>query len=109
METLSSIYTEADVFVFASLREGFPRVIEEALLYGLPVVASNIASFDDVLQPGVHAMLTKPGDISDFTHSIEKVVSDSDLRAALISAGHDLMKERYRLQVVPQHIALMRS
>jgi len=109
MDVLSSVYEQADIFVFASTREGFPRVIEEALQHGVPVVAFELASLEHVLQSGVHVMFTKPGDVSAFARCIEEVVSDSDLRHGIVTAGQLLMKARFPLSVVAQHVALMNS
>ncbi len=38
---LESMYRDSNIFVLPSLSEGFPRVIVEALAYGLPVVATQ--------------------------------------------------------------------
>ena len=40
-ETLPSVYQSHDVFVLPSLKEPWGLVVEEALHYGLPVLASN--------------------------------------------------------------------
>jgi glycosyltransferase involved in cell wall biosynthesis len=109
MTKLSLIYEQADIFVFASIREGFPRVLEEALLCGLPVVAFKLDSIVQVLQPDVHVMFVTPGNISEFAHCIRKIASDSYMRNALIDAGKKMMLARYPLPVVDQHIALMTS
>lgn len=37
MEKLAELYAEADIFVYPSWSEGFPRVIYEAMFFGLPI------------------------------------------------------------------------
>jgi glycosyltransferase involved in cell wall biosynthesis len=52
----------AKVFVLPSYSEGLPRVIVEAMVAGLPVIASRVGGIPEILQEGVHGFLTKPGD-----------------------------------------------
>ena len=41
---LEKYYLKSDIFVIPSLGEGFPRVIYEAMLSGIPVIASDLQS-----------------------------------------------------------------
>src|SRR5262249_34646256 len=52
----------AKVFVLPSYSEGLPRVIVEAMVAGLPVIASRVGGIPEILQEGVHGFLTQPGD-----------------------------------------------
>lgn len=107
MEELRKIYEVADIFVLASYREGFPRVVEEALLYGVPVVAYEIASLLEVLCDGLHAMLVPLGDTAAFAAAVLKVVNDSELRTSLAIHGRELMCARFPVAVVQQHARLL--
>ena len=107
IKDLQDIYDSADVFVLASRREGFPRVIEEALLYGLPVVAFKLASLAEVLRDGHDALLVEPGDSCGFVRAVESVVNDPALRTLLVANGHRLMESRFPVRASVQHAALM--
>ncbi len=48
-ETLSEIYSAADVLVLASSREGWPNVLLEAMACGTPCIATNIPGCDEVI------------------------------------------------------------
>lgn len=48
---LKEFYQSLDLFVFPSLFEGMSNALLEALSFGLPVMASNIAPNKEVLQP----------------------------------------------------------
>lgn len=66
-EQVADFYRAADVFVLASLQEGFGRVYLEALMHGLPVIAhrhpvmeyvlNGNGIFGDLSQPGILAQL----------------------------------------------------
>lgn len=107
MSVLQAAYESADIFVLASRREGFPRVIEEALLYGVPVVAFKIASLAEVLRDGAHAMLVTSGDLCEFAHAVRRVAEDSTLRESLIRSGRNFAEARFPLPASRQHAALL--
>jgi len=48
-QVLASLYTASDVFVIPSVYEGMPTVLLDALLWGLPVLASDIPVHREVL------------------------------------------------------------
>lgn len=107
MQSLRTAYESADIFVLASRREGFPRVVEEALLYGLPVVAFELGSLSEVLRNEVHAMLVPPGDLEGFVRAVQRVAEDPVLRETLTASGRDFMQSRFPFSASRQHAALM--
>lgn len=64
-----------DVFFFPSLTEGQPNALLEAMILGLPIVASNIEAICEVLPPAVHATLVNPTDHAAAAAQIYKIVS----------------------------------
>lgn len=83
--TLASIYRLARAFVFPSLYEGFGLPPLEAMACGTPVVTSNVSSLPEVA--GGAALLVDPHDPDAIADGIRRVVTDEDLRAALIRKG----------------------
>jgi 1,2-diacylglycerol 3-alpha-glucosyltransferase len=64
-ELVADYYRAADVFVLASLREGFGRVYLEAMVYGLPVIAHRHPVMEYVLgNHGVFGDLSQPGELA---------------------------------------------
>jgi glycosyltransferase involved in cell wall biosynthesis len=64
-KSISKLYQMADVFLFPSLYEGFGIPILEAYSYGIPVVASNVASMPEVGGSlGVYVDPCEPKDIA---------------------------------------------
>jgi glycosyltransferase involved in cell wall biosynthesis len=81
-----------DVFVLTSVTEGFPNVLLEATLLGVPCVASAVGGNAEVLGPG--AMLFPPGDtaacaalVGD-TLSNRRAASDRAARAGARAREH---------------------
>jgi glycosyltransferase involved in cell wall biosynthesis len=83
---LESIYRGSDIFVLPSLGEGFPRVIVEALAYGLPVVATKVGGIPYLLRDGHDALLVDPGSPRQLAEAIQRL-KDDGLRNRLINNG----------------------
>jgi 1,2-diacylglycerol 3-alpha-glucosyltransferase len=64
-EQVFDYYRAADLFVLASLREGFGRVYLEAMMHGLPVIAHRHPVMEYVLgNHGVFGDLSQPGELA---------------------------------------------
>lgn len=72
-EALRALLNEADCLVLASVREGFPTVVGQAMACGTPVVATDVGGVSELVEPGRTGWLVPPGD-------------DPALRAALEDA-----------------------
>lgn len=72
-----------DVFLLTSLWEGLPRAIVEALLSGIPVVASNVDGIAEVVQDGKNGYLARPGDIETLARCVIRLLRDDSLRQRL--------------------------
>jgi glycosyltransferase involved in cell wall biosynthesis len=86
--TLEKYWKRADVLVMPSSThsEGVPRVIDEALNRKIPVVASAIGGVPQEYTAN-EVYLVTPGDVSELTHGIERVIFDKQLRTELIKSG----------------------
>lgn len=84
---------DADIFVLASEREGRPNVVLEAMAAGLPVIASNIAGVDELIQHGVNGLLFEPGDIPQLVDHLSYLTQHHEARERLGSAGRRFIVE----------------
>ena len=65
------LYAHTNLFVFASLDEGFGMPALEAVHFGAPVLVSDIAVFREIL--GEHAEYVSPTDVAALTAAIERM------------------------------------
>lgn len=85
VEDLPSYYRLADVYVTASLHEGFGVPLIEAMASGTPVVASRATAHPWVV--GDAGLLTEPGDPADLAAQVVCVLTDDALRGELVRRG----------------------
>jgi glycosyltransferase involved in cell wall biosynthesis len=78
-------YRSALMFVYPSLFEGFGLPVLEALACGTPVITSNASSLPEVA--GDAALLVDPHDTESLVSAMQRLLNDSELRAALSEAG----------------------
>jgi len=82
---LPALYSGATCFVYPSYFEGFGLPPLEAMKCGTPVIVGNQTSLPEVV--GDAAVLFDPFDTDALAAALDKVISDSDLRAALSVQG----------------------
>jgi len=103
---LSNLYPLADLFVHPTLYEGSALVVMEAMLHGLPVVATNVGGIPDKVRERETGWLVAPDDIEGLARAIMAAAS-SLARHEMGAAGRRLMLERYTWPAVArQTVAL---
>ncbi|MHC5060999.1 MAG: glycosyltransferase [Planctomycetota bacterium] len=86
-----------DVFVMPSLNEGFPSVLLEAQLSGLPVVSSDLPSIREALCPAMHKFCCDPHDFESMAEHVELLLGDPQLRSELGQQGQAYVSERFSI------------
>jgi glycosyltransferase involved in cell wall biosynthesis len=86
----------ADVFVFASLLEGFPLAPQEAMSCGKPVVAFRVASLGEMVADGATGFLVAPNDRGAFVEKVLLLLRDQGLRDRLGRAAAERVDRHFR-------------
>ena len=68
----------ADLFLFASLQEGLPVAVMEAMACGLPIIASRIRGNTDLIDEGKGGYLLEPRDTKGFESTIKSVMQNKE-------------------------------
>jgi phosphatidyl-myo-inositol alpha-mannosyltransferase len=69
--------------------ESFGMVLVEAMAAGLPVVASRIPGYMEVVRDGIDGLLVPPRDPEALAGAIARVLDDRELAARLMAAGRE--------------------
>ncbi|MFQ5957743.1 MAG: glycosyltransferase family 4 protein [Alphaproteobacteria bacterium] len=86
-EDVPDLLRAADIFVLPSHREGMPRAIIEAMMAGLPVVATDIRGTREEVVDGETGLLVPVDDAPALTAALGRLAREADLRARWGAAG----------------------
>jgi glycosyltransferase involved in cell wall biosynthesis len=82
---LDALYRAAAAFVYPSLYEGFGLPVIEAMVRGIPTVASNTSAVPEVA--GDATLGVNPRSVREIAQAIESVLTDLDLAERLAKRG----------------------
>ena len=78
--------SEAQIFVLPSLKEGFPNALIEAMTVPLACVASDtLHGYNEIIKSEVNGILVTPGNPSELTEAINRLIEDKNLREFLMT------------------------
>lgn len=99
IEEVPGILADLDVLVAPSVWwESFCLTIREAMLAGVPVVASDHGAMREALDGEEDGLLFRPGDPEDLARVLTRLLGDEDLRARLGSRKSSVKSPRVHLR-----------
>lgn len=96
-EKLKTLYGESDAFALASLAEGVPVVLMEAMAMEIPCVATRITGIPELIQDDIDGLLVDPSDVGQLSTAIARLIDDPDLRRRIAVAGRRKVIQQYNL------------
>jgi glycosyltransferase involved in cell wall biosynthesis len=87
----------ADIFVHTSRWEGFGMVLLEAMLAGLPIVATRVSAVPEVVADNVTGILVAPGDVEALSASLLRLLLDPASAAALGRVGRERAQREFSI------------
>jgi glycosyltransferase involved in cell wall biosynthesis len=93
------IMSEFDVLALPSLREGFGRVLLEAMTLSKPVVASRVGGVPEIVADGVTGILVPPQDVGALALAITRLLTDPKLAREMGEAGRKRVEAQFALQL----------
>jgi glycosyltransferase involved in cell wall biosynthesis len=105
---IADLLRAADIFTLPSHREGMPRSIIEAMMVGLPVIATNIRGSREEVVAGETGLLVPVADKQALADAIGQLASDPARRHTLGAAGRRRALERYdEAKVIARQMRLL--
>lgn len=86
------ILRAADLFVSASLHEGFGIVFLEAMYAGLPIVCTDQGGQTDILRSGEHALFVPPERPDQLASALQTLLEDANLRKRLAERNESAVR-----------------
>jgi glycosyltransferase involved in cell wall biosynthesis len=85
-------YAAADLFVFTSRMESYPRVLMEAMAFGLPIITTPVNGVVEQVRPGINAEFYQPGDAVALAALIGDFLGDPKRRAEYGANAVDVLR-----------------
>ncbi|MCX5800987.1 MAG: glycosyltransferase [Candidatus Eisenbacteria bacterium] len=93
-----SVVTEFDVFLCTSQIETFGLAVVEAMYLGVPVVAFDVGSLNEIITDGVNGFLVSHGDIEAASGRVLSLLGDPVLRGVITKSALETVEGRFSVQ-----------
>jgi len=103
---LEKMYKDASVFVLPSIidgggyTEGLGTVLIEAILYGVPVIGSNVGGIPDIIVDGETGILVPEKDPKAIAEAIKNIVDNVDMTEKLVTQAKEVIADRFSWKTI---------
>lgn len=102
---VATIVAVSDVVVLASLREGCPNALIEAMSLGRPVVATSVGGVPEIARHGETGLLVPPRDPGAIAQAVLRLLRDPAWASRLGINGRQVMMQGFHIDVLAQRLA----
>ena len=102
-ESVFEVLPLSDLLVLPSNSEGFPVCLLEAMVCGLPIVATDTDGSKEVIKNGSNGFLVPVGDIESMATAMIKVLNDKKLAEKMRQSNLEIVK-KYSLEKVAKKL-----
>ncbi len=96
--TIAPWFQACDIYVAPQRWEGFGLTPLEAMSCGVPVVATRVGAFEDLVVPEETGFLVPPEDLPQLTEATDKLMSDTAMRHAMAEASRRKVVEQHQIE-----------
>ncbi len=97
-KNLMDYYKECDIYLCASLYEGFSNSIMEAMFCSMPVVATDVGDNNSQVDDGKTGFIVPPKDHVEIAGKLYSLIQSYDDRISFGQAGNELIKTQFSLE-----------
>jgi glycosyltransferase involved in cell wall biosynthesis len=90
----------SDVFVFPSYREGFPNVVMQAALLGIPCIVSDINGCNEIVEHRRTGLVVPVKDVGALVNAMREMVMGEDKRREFADAARDFVEMNFKREVI---------
>ena len=96
-DDVAAILQSLDIFVLSSINEGISNTILEAMVAGLPIVATAVGGTPELIQSGNNGLLVPARDYSAFLDAVSCYLSNPELRAEHGHRNREIIEDRFSI------------
>ena len=96
--TIAPWFQASDIYVAPQRWEGFGLTPLEAMACGVPVVATRVGAFEDLVVDGETGFLVDPENLDQLVEDTNKVMADAPLRHSMAKASRQKVEQRHKIE-----------
>lgn len=100
---IPGVYASLDLFALASIAEGMPMVILEALASGRPVVATRVGAVEKLVLPEVTGLLVEPGDVTGLREAMLRCLGNPAFARQLAANGAQHVRRSFSAEAMARN------
>ncbi len=97
-DDLYKFYDACDIVVQPSRQEGFGLTISEGMLFGKPVIGSDVGGIPEQIKEGHNGFLFTPGDPQQLADALLKLINNENLRKSMGEKGKELATRMFTVE-----------
>jgi glycosyltransferase involved in cell wall biosynthesis len=110
---LVEFYNISDVFVIASIEDGFAMVIPQALACGIPVICSENSGGSELIKNGINGYVVPIRNIEELKNKMNFLYENKKhyivLKEAILKERKDLSWDRYGQLIIDKYGSLLKA
>lgn len=108
-EEIEKYMLKSSLFLMASISEGLPMVLLEAMSYGIPCIAYNTASgTSDIIKNNINGYIIKERNEKEYINKIEKIIRDEKLRTKLGKEAKNTANEFSKEKITEKWLKILK-
>lgn len=108
-EEIEKYMLKSSLFLMASVSEGLPMVLLEAMSYGIPCIAYHTDSgTDDIIKNNINGYIIKERNEKEYINKIEKIIRDEKLRTKLGKEAKNTANEFSKEKITEKWLKILK-
>ena len=104
-----TFYERADIYVGPSLYESFGVSILEAMVAGVPVVATRVGAVPELISDGRSGLIVETADPSAIADAVIHLFTNASLRNSIACAAREAIREKFSWETICSTLIQMYS
>ena len=97
---INRLFEAIDVLVMPSLREGLPLIALEAMISGVPIVATKVGGTPEVVEDGISGVLVSQKNPAELANGLRKILDDKELAEKYVENGKNRVKDLFSIDIM---------
>jgi glycosyltransferase involved in cell wall biosynthesis len=99
---IAKLLKSSNIFVLPSKREAFGLVNAEAMICGLPIVASKVGGIPEIVKDEETGILVEPQNHEEITKALLILIENPEIRKTLGEAGEKRVLEKFDAKIMTE-------